>query len=217
MAKSNPTTRPQHYWRVRKFLPERFGEHCRPIVFGKMNSVLVEFLDGVRYITGRYNIRRLPGCPPLERYKTKYQLQPSPRTSHRTLKEICWLAGLVEGEGCFPKNAGVIIALSMTDEDVVRKAAQLFGAQSVYARAGTDNGHGYKTQYTLHVRGPQAIGWMFTLYTLLGARRRARIREVIHQWKATQPQGFRTHKAKYHCQCSANYQDPACPLKRRTS
>lgn len=47
-----------HYWRVRKFLPERFGQPCRPVVYGRLNSVLVEFADGVRYVTNRHFIRR---------------------------------------------------------------------------------------------------------------------------------------------------------------
>jgi hypothetical protein len=47
-----------HAWRVRKFLPERFGQRCRPLVYGRrMNSVLVEFADGYRVVTLRWFIR----------------------------------------------------------------------------------------------------------------------------------------------------------------
>lgn len=52
-----------HVWRVRKYLPERFGERCRVLVTGRMNSVLVEFADGYRVVTSRYFVRKLP--PPL--------------------------------------------------------------------------------------------------------------------------------------------------------
>lgn len=48
-----------HFWRVRKFLPDRFGQKCRVLARGKMNSVLVEFEDGYKAITIRYFIRRL--------------------------------------------------------------------------------------------------------------------------------------------------------------
>jgi hypothetical protein len=48
-----------HYWRIRKFLPERFQQRCRLLVVGKRNSVLVEFEDGARVVTSRYFIRRL--------------------------------------------------------------------------------------------------------------------------------------------------------------
>jgi hypothetical protein len=47
-----------HYWRIRKWLPERFGQPCRILAVGRMNSVLVEFEDGWRVITVRYFVRR---------------------------------------------------------------------------------------------------------------------------------------------------------------
>lgn len=49
-----------HYWRVRTNLPERYGQPCRLLITGRLNSVLVEFEDGVRVVTSRYFIRRLP-------------------------------------------------------------------------------------------------------------------------------------------------------------
>ena len=48
-----------HYWRVRKYLPHRFGQHCRVLAVGRMNAVLVQFEDGEKYITNRYFVRRL--------------------------------------------------------------------------------------------------------------------------------------------------------------
>ena len=45
-----------YYWR--KWLPERKGQPCRIVVRGKMNSALVEFLDGYRVVTSRWAIRR---------------------------------------------------------------------------------------------------------------------------------------------------------------
>jgi hypothetical protein len=50
-----------HYWRIRKNLPERFGEPCRLIARGTMNSVQIEFADGVRHIVSRWSIRKLRG------------------------------------------------------------------------------------------------------------------------------------------------------------
>ncbi len=40
-----------YYWRVRTRLPERFGQHLRVIVRGGMNSALVEFQDGSRFVS----------------------------------------------------------------------------------------------------------------------------------------------------------------------
>lgn len=48
-----------HYWRVRKYLPHRFGQPCRVLARGSLNSILVEFEDGEKYITNRYFARRI--------------------------------------------------------------------------------------------------------------------------------------------------------------
>lgn len=48
-----------HYWRIRATLPDRFGQPCKVLARGKLNSVLVQFADGVRHIVNRYAIRRL--------------------------------------------------------------------------------------------------------------------------------------------------------------
>lgn len=45
------------YWRVRKWLPERYGRPCRIVKRGKMNSCMIEFEDGYRTITSRWNVR----------------------------------------------------------------------------------------------------------------------------------------------------------------
>lgn len=48
-----------HYWRIRKWLPERFDQRCRVLARGKMNTILVEFEDGFLVTTSRYFVRRL--------------------------------------------------------------------------------------------------------------------------------------------------------------
>jgi len=48
-----------HYWRVRARLPERFGQRCRVLAVGRLNSALVEFEDGWRVVTCRYYVRRI--------------------------------------------------------------------------------------------------------------------------------------------------------------
>ena len=58
-----------HYWRVRTRLPERFGQPCRVLARGRLNTVLIVFADGLRVTTSRWNIRRLPepGASPRSR------------------------------------------------------------------------------------------------------------------------------------------------------
>ncbi len=48
-----------YYWRVRTRLPERFGQRCRVLARGRMNTILVEFEDGLRVTTSRWNVRRI--------------------------------------------------------------------------------------------------------------------------------------------------------------
>lgn len=47
------------YWRIRTNLPERFGQRCRIVARGTMNSCQVEFEDGVRHIVSRFAIRKV--------------------------------------------------------------------------------------------------------------------------------------------------------------
>lgn len=53
-----------YVWRWRSRLPDRFGQACRVLVRGAMNSCLVEFeADGARFITSRNAVRRRPDNP----------------------------------------------------------------------------------------------------------------------------------------------------------
>lgn len=48
-----------HFWRIRATLPERFGQRCRILATGKMNNILIEFVDGTKHVVNRYAVRRL--------------------------------------------------------------------------------------------------------------------------------------------------------------
>lgn len=48
-----------HVYRWRKWLPEYYGQRCRLIASGTMNSALVEFLDGVRHVISRNALRKV--------------------------------------------------------------------------------------------------------------------------------------------------------------
>ena len=92
--------------------------------------------------------------------------------------DIAWLAGLIEGEGCFSRQGNcVTMQLNMADRDVVERASRLMGAHSVGADNPRKDHH--KTLYRTMISGPKAAAWMMTLYSLMGERRRARIRELL--------------------------------------
>lgn len=48
-----------HYWRIRRWLPDRFGHPCRVLARGRPNSCLVEFGDGFRVVTVGWFVRRI--------------------------------------------------------------------------------------------------------------------------------------------------------------
>lgn len=47
-------------------------------------------------------------------------------------QDVIWLAGLLEGEGCFnirpEKNNQVRVSIEMTDRDIIKRAARLMGS-----------------------------------------------------------------------------------------
>jgi len=101
--------------------------------------------------------------------------------------DIAWLAGLLEGEGCFfitPDNAPVI-SLAMSDKDIIEKAQDVMGKFKQIRISRDARGSHWKTMYNARCYGILAIGWMMTIYQFLGRRRREKIREVITQWKTT--------------------------------
>lgn len=96
------------------------------------------------------------------------------------IHDIAWLAGLLEGEGCFSiVGRSVVIELQMTDKDVVEHAAQLLNTP-VYVNKKKPN---RKMVWRLHLHGNRAAGWMMTLYSLMGLRRRGRIKELLTGWR----------------------------------
>lgn len=99
----------------------------------------------------------------------------------RTVKEIAWLAGILEGEGCFDfANGHPRIKVKMTDEDIVTRVAKLFNRVHNGGAYNTKSWH--KIVYETSCRGPWAIGWMQTIYPFMGNRRREKIRSIIYRY-----------------------------------
>ncbi|KKL70718.1 hypothetical protein LCGC14_2102090 [marine sediment metagenome] len=94
------------------------------------------------------------------------------------LTEIAWLAGLLEGEGYFAlyKKKYPVIRVTMTDEDTIIKAANIW-------KANTEVYH-YKNLWRTEITGALAIQWMMTLFPYLGERRREAVTEVVKFWRA---------------------------------
>ena len=109
------------------------------------------------------------------------------------LNDLRWLAGWLEGEGCFSLHkqihAGKLyqyprIVAGSTDKDVLQRVAQLLGVKVLGPYLGlTKRPPRKKPFYECSVTGTGATEWMMTLYTLMGQRRKARIREVLAVWR----------------------------------
>ena len=95
--------------------------------------------------------------------------------------DLCWLAGLFEGEGSFlagPPSAprSPALQVSMTDRDVVERAGALLGVAVMVVPSRRD---GWRTAYSVRVRGSRAVPWMERLRPLMGKRRQEQIARAV--------------------------------------
>ncbi len=98
--------------------------------------------------------------------------------------EIAWLAGLLEGEGCFTRNtSSPKIAVRMTDLDTIERVADLMDTKTIstYVREGNR-----KTQYETTIYGQRAITIMKVVRPWMGLRRGNRIDNILH-WAKRRP------------------------------
>jgi hypothetical protein len=97
------------------------------------------------------------------------------------LTELHWLAGLLEGEGTFmtgpPSNPGLpVIAVNMTDHDVMAPLGRIFGHKVQVVRPRNVR---WRTSYQVRVNGRAAVRWMHVLRPLMGSRRQAQIDRAL--------------------------------------
>ena len=92
-------------------------------------------------------------------------------------KDLYWLAGLLEGDGSFYFQATPSIKLSMTDRDVVKKAALIMGASLLgpYIDKRTNT---RKPMWMANLCGPKALSLLEKLLPHMGERRTARIKSI---------------------------------------
>jgi hypothetical protein len=94
--------------------------------------------------------------------------------------DLAWLAGYLEGEGCFHIRSVQRRSPSMhaatTDKDIAEKVARLFGVSVSTLVRPTVTG---KTVYNVRLGGDRSIEMMQALRPYMGLRRSARIDEVL--------------------------------------
>jgi hypothetical protein len=99
--------------------------------------------------------------------------------------DLHWLAGLLEGEGSFltgPPSAPrhPILALQMTDEDVVARVAAMFGRK---ASCWQPRQARWQQTFLVRVTGAKAAAWMTALHPLMGQRRRGQIDRALASYE----------------------------------
>jgi len=71
--------------------------------------------------------------------------------------------------------------MSSTDLDIVKRVSDVLGATcQITMQRRKPN----KNYYTTTIFGNKAVAWMMTLYSLMGNRRKERIKSIIMQWKS---------------------------------
>jgi hypothetical protein len=104
-------------------------------------------------------------------------------------RERGWVAGLLEGEGCFivvkesfkrkdgTHQLAPRVQLKMTDRDVVERFANLVEYKNKITTFYPKGNH--KPTYTVVIRGNLAIELMLVVRDLMGERRRQKIDEIL--------------------------------------
>jgi hypothetical protein len=95
--------------------------------------------------------------------------------------DLHWLAGLLEGEGTFmtgpPSSPRLpVIAVNMTDEDVMARLGRIFERKVQVVRPRNVR---WRTSYQVRVNGRDAVRWMSLLKPLMGSRRQAQIDRAL--------------------------------------
>jgi hypothetical protein len=99
------------------------------------------------------------------------------------LKDLYWVAGIVEGEGCFTIHREYIrVSVKMTDEDIIRRLHSVTGIGKV---AGPHANGDLKPSWKWEVNVQKdASALMMTLYPIMGERRQEKIEECLAHWKS---------------------------------
>lgn len=104
--------------------------------------------------------------------------------------EIAWLAGLLEGEGCFrvansPKRLAsgrrpvLVVGLKMTDEDVVERAVKLWPVAGRITIEENNHKPRWAKTYKATWHGQRAEDLMVLVLPYMGQRRSAKIKECL--------------------------------------
>ena len=109
-----------------------------------------------------------------------------------TENELYYVAGLLEGEGCFTwQNSnrkgkkrffgGLLIDIKMSDRDIIERYRQISGATAKIQVHKAANVR-CRTQYGQRISGYAAANLMRLLLPLMGTRRSKKITSLLDYW-----------------------------------
>lgn len=101
--------------------------------------------------------------------------------------EVAWLAGLLEGEGCFnlmransrSKRPLIRVQVAMTDRDIVERVRALMDAPSVQEHKDRGQPDNWKRRYVTCASGRKAEAVMRAVRPYMGERRGTKIDELL--------------------------------------
>ncbi len=112
-----------------------------------------------------------------------------------TKTELYWVAGLLEGEGCFSRKSSggtsrnILVSCQMTDPDVLKRLQRIAGG--TFHGPHGNGPRGRLPRYMWRVHGKAARLLMEKLLPLMGKRRSGRIRLLIREYDAVVDHVFR--------------------------
>lgn len=111
-----------------------------------------------------------------------------------TVADIHWLAGFLDGEGCFQfhKNR-CVVQVVQKDSWPLLKMQGLVGGR-IYQVKNSLNGRMYNA---LYVTGKRAAGLMMTVFAILSPRRQTKIAACLASWRLIRLRG--KCNIKTHC------------------
>lgn len=96
--------------------------------------------------------------------------------------DLGWLVGLLDGEGTFVWDSSPTVEVTMTDEDTIQRAAELFGSSYWRHHPPSAQDKGWQVTYRTRLRGSRAIRLMDELYPHLSQRRQRQVAAVIGRY-----------------------------------
>lgn len=95
-----------------------------------------------------------------------------------------WVAGILEGEGCFYAHKRRTklyprVTINMSDKDVLERFAKYVGFGNVYGDTRKDKPSHWRYMWRWDVSGPKAALLMYEVFPLMCERRQCKIQEVL--------------------------------------